>query len=183
MWGAVTHRDPDLEHDSDAKQGLPCQWYHCTVDVLFHKNSQGSSSFKRAQQRKWKTTDKSALLLVWMRLHELQLLPCGSDARKSLSLFFSFPGLPPPWRATWIWPNTPWTSRPAPYNLRAVRTFFFNNAVKTAELCSLNLWQGADGWAWCQMKAIKAEDQNIFKSLSLIFRAGICTRSSECVCV
>lgn len=65
--------------------------------------------------------------------------------------------------------------------LESCKDFFFYT-VKMAELCSLNLWQGADGWAWCQMKAIKAEDQNIFKSLSLIFWAGICTRLSECVC-
>lgn len=88
MWGAVTHSDPDLEHDSDAKQRLPCQWYHCGVEVLFHKKSQGSWFFKWEQQRKLKTIDKSTLLFVWMWLYELQLLPCGSDARKSLFFLF-----------------------------------------------------------------------------------------------
>lgn len=44
--------------------------------------------------------------------------------QKNVSLFSCFSGLPPPWRATWIWPNIPWTSRPARYNLRAVKTYF-----------------------------------------------------------
>lgn len=89
LWGAVTHSDPDLEHDSDAKQRLPCQWYHCSGEVLFHTNSQASWFFKWAQQqRKWKVIDKSTLLFVWMWLYELQLLPCGSDARKIFLSFF-----------------------------------------------------------------------------------------------
>lgn len=98
--------------------------------------------------------------------------------------FFLYEGLPPLWHATWIWPNIPWTSRPARYNLRAVRTFL------------LIFWCIEDSWAWAvsvsereadswwlglmDMRASKVKDQNTIESLSHISWGGSFP-SSDCV--